>query len=93
MPLNTPRLSRCLANLAKNPSTALSQDADVGVKWKWNPGCRSSQARTFGCVARTHHVLQPFPITGTKPDFNTLSHPPSIAYPRPLRNPLLVLFH
>ena len=44
-------------------------------------------------VARTHHVLQPFPITGTKPDFNTLSHPPRIAYPRPLRNPLLVPFH
>ena len=47
MPLNTPRLSRCLANLAKNPSTALSQDADVGVKWKWNLRCRSSQARTL----------------------------------------------
>src|SRR5580704_749365 len=50
MPLNTPRLSRCLLNLAKNPSTALSQDADVGVKWKWNLGCRSSQARTLGCL-------------------------------------------
>jgi len=30
MPLNTPRSSRCLVNLAKKPSTALSQDADVG---------------------------------------------------------------
>ena len=34
MLLNTPRLSRCLVNLVKNPSTALSHEADVGVKWK-----------------------------------------------------------
>jgi hypothetical protein len=34
MPLKTPRLSRCRVNLAKKPSTALSQDAEVGVKWK-----------------------------------------------------------
>src|SRR3974377_1380538 len=32
--LNTPRLSRRLVSLAKKPSTALSQDAEVGVKWK-----------------------------------------------------------
>jgi hypothetical protein len=38
------------SQVAKKPSTALSQDADVGVKWKWNLGCRSSQARTFGCL-------------------------------------------
>ena len=50
MPLKTPRLSRCRVSFAKNPSTALSQDAEVGVKWKWNRGCRSSQARTFGCL-------------------------------------------
>jgi hypothetical protein len=29
-----PRFNRRLASLAKKPSTALSQDADVGVKWK-----------------------------------------------------------
>jgi hypothetical protein len=29
MPLNTPRLSRCLLHLARNPSTALSQDAEA----------------------------------------------------------------
>ena len=30
----TPRLRRRLASLAKKPSTALSQEAEVGVKWK-----------------------------------------------------------
>jgi hypothetical protein len=40
MPLKTPRLSRCRVSLAKNPSTALSQEAEIGVKWKWNLGCR-----------------------------------------------------
>ena len=48
MPLKTPRLSRCRVSLAKKPSTALSQEAEVGVKWKWNLGCRSSQARHLG---------------------------------------------
>ncbi len=37
MPLKTPRLSRCRVSLAKKPSTAFSQDAEVGVKWKWSP--------------------------------------------------------
>jgi hypothetical protein len=32
-----------LASLAKKPSTALSHDADVGVKWKVHRGCRTSQ--------------------------------------------------
>ena len=31
--LKTPRLRRRLVSLAKKPSTALSQDAEVGVKW------------------------------------------------------------
>jgi hypothetical protein len=31
---NTPRFSRRFVSVAKNPSTALSQDAEVGVKWK-----------------------------------------------------------
>src|SRR6476619_5132754 len=30
----TPRFSRRLASLAKNPSTALSHEHEVGVKWK-----------------------------------------------------------
>ena len=33
MPLKTPRLSRRRVSLAKKPSTALSQDAEVGVRW------------------------------------------------------------
>jgi len=30
--------------LAKKPSTALSQEAEVGVKWKWKRLCRSCQS-------------------------------------------------
>jgi hypothetical protein len=33
---NTPRLRRFLVSFAKKLSTALSQEADVGVKWKTN---------------------------------------------------------
>src|SRR5918995_6056014 len=39
---NTPRLSRRLVSLAKKTSTALSQEAEVGVKWKTKRGCRPS---------------------------------------------------
>ena len=45
----TPRLRRRLVSLAKKPSTALSQEQDVGVKWKTTRGWRVSQALTFGC--------------------------------------------
>ena len=34
-------------SLAKKPSTALSQDAEVGVKWNVQRGCRASHWRTF----------------------------------------------
>ena len=37
---NTPRLRRRRVSLAKKPSTALSQDAEVGVKWNVHRGCR-----------------------------------------------------
>jgi hypothetical protein len=43
-------LEQRLPSLAKKPSTALSHEAEVGVKWKVKRGCRSSQARTFGLV-------------------------------------------
>jgi hypothetical protein len=36
--------------MAKNPSTALSQDAEVGVKWKVQRGFRASDRRTAGCL-------------------------------------------
>lgn len=49
--LNTPCLSRRLASLAKKPSTAFSQLAGVGVKWKTHRGWRSSQARNRHAVA------------------------------------------
>jgi hypothetical protein len=35
-----PRCSRRRVSLAKNPSTALSQKAEVGVKWKVQRGCQ-----------------------------------------------------
>jgi len=46
----TPRFNRLFVSLAKMPSTALSQDAEVGVKWKVQRGCRTSHWRTFGCL-------------------------------------------
>src|SRR3546814_9471970 len=46
----TPRFRRRVVSFAKYPSTALSQLAEVGVKWKTKRGCRPSQARTFGCL-------------------------------------------
>src|SRR2546426_9110052 len=47
----TPRLRRRLVSLAKKPSTALSQDAEVGVKWNAQRGCRASHLR--GIMAQT----------------------------------------
>ena len=46
----TPFLSRRRVSLAKNPSTALSHEQDVGTKWKVHRGCLSSHALTFGCL-------------------------------------------
>ncbi len=47
----TPRqLARRLESLAKKPSTALSHEDEVGVKWKVKRGWRSSHLRTFGCL-------------------------------------------
>ena len=46
----TPRLSRRFDSLAKKASTALSQEHEVGVKWKVKRWWRSSQARTLGCL-------------------------------------------
>jgi hypothetical protein len=52
MPLKTPRLSRCRVSLAKKPSTALSHDAEVGVKWKWEPGVPFEPGAHFGMLVR-----------------------------------------
>lgn len=38
MERKTPRLSRRLESLAKKPSTAFSQEQDVGTKWKVQRG-------------------------------------------------------
>ena len=37
-------------SLAKKPFTALSQDAEVGVKWNVQRGFRANHWRTFGCI-------------------------------------------
>src|SRR5229473_6276717 len=47
---NTPRLRRFFVRLAKKLSIALSQEADVGVKWKTNRRCFSSHFMTLGCL-------------------------------------------
>ena len=47
---NTPRLRRRLVSLAKKPSTALSQEAEVGVKWKVQRGWRASQCTDLGML-------------------------------------------
>src|SRR6516164_1518729 len=48
--VKTPRLRRCLVSLANQPSTALAQEHEVGVKWKVKRECRCSQAFTLGCL-------------------------------------------
>ena len=47
---NTPRRMRCRVILEKKFSTALSHEAEVGVKWKVQRGWRDSQAITLGCL-------------------------------------------
>ena len=39
-----------VGQLGEEASTALSQEHDVGVKWKVKRGCRSSHSRTLGCL-------------------------------------------
>src|SRR5271167_1156416 len=48
--VKTPRLRRCRVSLANQPSTALAQEQEVGVKWKVKRGCRVSHAVTLGCL-------------------------------------------
>jgi hypothetical protein len=47
---NAPRLRRRFVSLAKKPSTALSQDAEVGVKWKVRRKCCANHSRNLGCL-------------------------------------------
>jgi len=53
MEWNTPRFSLRLASLAKKPSTALIQDAEIGVKWKVNRPCRPSHSTVRLCSGWT----------------------------------------
>jgi hypothetical protein len=41
-PVKEPRRSRRQVSAEKKPSTALSQEAEVGVKWKIQRGWRAS---------------------------------------------------
>jgi hypothetical protein len=45
---NTPRFSRRFVSMAKKPSTALSHDAEVGVKWNVQRGWLASQLAHLG---------------------------------------------
>ena len=47
MDRKAPRFSRRFESLAKKPSTAFSQEHEVGTKWNVQRGWRASQARTF----------------------------------------------
>src|SRR5262249_5053978 len=47
---HTLRLRRFLVSFATKLSTALSQEADVGVKWKTNREWFSIHSRTLGCL-------------------------------------------
>jgi hypothetical protein len=48
--LKTPRRILPRVIVEKNPSTALIQEADVGVKWKVHRGCAASHFKTLGCL-------------------------------------------
>ena len=50
--LNVPRRMRLMVISAKNRSTRLSQEAEVGVKCRWKRGCLASHAFTSGCLVR-----------------------------------------
>ena len=47
---NAPRLMRFVAISAKKRSTRLSQEADVGVKCRWNRGWAASHSFTSGVL-------------------------------------------
>ena len=49
---NTPRLRLRLVRMAKKPSTALSQEDEVGVKWKVQRGWRASHWRRRDACGR-----------------------------------------
>ncbi len=46
----TPRRMLLSVMSAKKRSTRLSQEAEVGVKWRWKRGCLSSQRLTVGVL-------------------------------------------
>src|ERR1700726_1820328 len=46
----TPRFNRRLVSFAKKPSTALSHEHDVGVKWNVKRSCRLSHRRNIGML-------------------------------------------
>ena len=50
MERKTPRFRRRFESFAKKPSTALSQEQEVGTKWKVKRSWRPSQARTLACL-------------------------------------------
>ena len=51
----TPRRMRCRVILEKKSSTALSQEAEVGVKWNVQRGWRDDKLRGAGYVVKCDH--------------------------------------
>ena len=51
----TPRRMRCRVILEKKSSTALSQEAEVGVKWNVQRGWRDDKFRGAGYVVKCDH--------------------------------------
>src|SRR6266436_2134889 len=60
----TPRFNRRFESLAKKPSTALSQEHEVGVKWKLKRSWRSSHAASFDGSA--HKSRAPMMRSGSR---------------------------
>src|SRR3954465_3791832 len=69
---NTPRFSRRLVSVAKKVSTALSQEHEVGVKWKTKRGWRARSIREWGWTsqrrAEEHGTSGHSPPCGTPRD-------------------------
>ena len=59
MERKTPRFRRRFESFAKKPSTALSQEQEVGTKWKVKRSWRPSQARTGTVITQYLSAIRP----------------------------------
>jgi len=56
----TPCLSLCRMSLAKKPSTALSYEHEMGVKWKAQRGWRARHARMIDIIVIVDKIIPGF---------------------------------